>query len=42
MLGPVRVWEDLDNIWVGEEDEENWGAVEEFFSYLYKDLAGNP
>ncbi|KAF8427051.1 hypothetical protein EV426DRAFT_707313 [Tirmania nivea] len=41
-IGDARTWEDLDTpIWKKEEgEEEEWGAVEAYFAYLYRPLAG--
>lgn len=39
-LGNVRDWEDLDRpIWVKEDGEDDWDAVEGFFYFMYKRLA---
>ncbi|KAF8415691.1 hypothetical protein EV426DRAFT_703858 [Tirmania nivea] len=42
LIGNARTWEDLDTpIWRKEEgEEEEWDAVEAFFAYLYRPLAG--
>ncbi|KAF8418266.1 hypothetical protein EV426DRAFT_700455 [Tirmania nivea] len=38
LIGNARTWEDLDTpIW---RKEEEWDAVEAFFAYLYRPLAG--
>ncbi|KAF8427024.1 hypothetical protein EV426DRAFT_707263 [Tirmania nivea] len=41
-IGDARTWEDLDTpIWKKEEgEEEEWDAVEAYFAYLYRPLAG--
>ncbi|KAF8422939.1 hypothetical protein EV426DRAFT_669791 [Tirmania nivea] len=40
-IGDARTWEDLDTpIWRKEEGEEEWDAVEAYFAYLYRPLAG--
>ncbi|KAF8417691.1 hypothetical protein EV426DRAFT_681953 [Tirmania nivea] len=41
-VGNARTWEDLDTpIWRREEgEEEEWDAVEAYFAYLYRPLAG--
>ncbi|KAF8451226.1 hypothetical protein BGX38DRAFT_1269491 [Terfezia claveryi] len=34
-LGSIKDWEDLDRpIWIEEEEEDNWDAVEAFFGFL--------
>ncbi|KAF8427023.1 hypothetical protein EV426DRAFT_707262 [Tirmania nivea] len=42
LFGNARTWEDLDTpIWRKEEgEEEEWDAVEAYFAYLYRPLAG--
>ncbi|KAF8418734.1 hypothetical protein EV426DRAFT_720453 [Tirmania nivea] len=45
LIGDARTWEDLDTpIWRKEEgeegEEEEWDAVEAYFTYLYCSLAG--
>ncbi|KAF8417934.1 hypothetical protein EV426DRAFT_681503 [Tirmania nivea] len=42
LIGDARTWEDLDKpIWRKEEgEEEEWDAVEAYFAYLYRPLAG--
>lgn len=41
-MGNVKEWEDIDRpIWVKEEQEEDeWDAVENFFSFVYTRLCG--
>lgn len=40
-LGNIENWEDLDRpIWIAEEEEDEWDAVEAFFGFLYRRLAG--
>ncbi|KAF8434476.1 hypothetical protein BGX38DRAFT_1275450 [Terfezia claveryi] len=40
-LGSIKDWEDLDRpIWIEEEEEDNWDAVEAFFGFLYKWMVG--
>ncbi|KAF8432521.1 hypothetical protein BGX38DRAFT_1276679 [Terfezia claveryi] len=37
----IKDWEDLDRpIWIEEEEDDNWDAVEAFFSFLYKRMMG--
>ncbi|KAF8415770.1 hypothetical protein EV426DRAFT_706527 [Tirmania nivea] len=42
LIRDARTWEDLDKpIWRKEEgEEEEWDAVEAYFAYLYRPLAG--
>jgi len=41
-LGGASKWADLDRpIWIEEEDEDGWDAVEEFFSYLHSQLSSH-
>lgn len=40
-LGNIKDWEDLDcPIWIQEVDRGEWDAVEAFFSFLYRQMAG--
>lgn len=40
-MGNIKEWEDIDRpIWIKEEDEDDWDAVEVFFGFLYRKLSG--
>lgn len=41
-MGNAKEWEEIDRpIWIREEEEEDeWDAVEAFFSFLYRELRG--
>jgi len=40
-MGPVTTWEDLDERrWIQEGDEDPWGAVENFFHYIHREIGG--